>query len=81
MQIVISTTGQVACVYTEEIDLRSLGDVTIRRGSHVEPDELGRWLADLSPVGGPILGPFGLRSEALGAERRWLEDHWLETVR
>jgi hypothetical protein len=25
----------------------------------------------------PVLGPFGCRSEALDAERRWLEAHWL----
>jgi hypothetical protein len=38
----------------------------------------GRWVAELSPVGGPTLGPFGRRSEALAAEQRWLETHWLE---
>ena len=42
------------------------------------PDRNGRWLADLSPVGGPILGPYDLRSEALEAEVEWLEEHWLE---
>ena len=29
------------------------------------------------PVGGPVLGPFGRRSEALEAERAWLEANWL----
>ena len=39
----------------------------------------GRWSADLAPVCGPSLGPFALRSEALAAEREWLETHWLLT--
>ena len=30
-----------------------------------------------APVGGPVLGPFDRRSEALEAERAWLEAHWL----
>jgi hypothetical protein len=28
-------------------------------------------------VGGPVLGPFDRRSDALEAERDWLERHWL----
>jgi hypothetical protein len=81
VQLMVSTTGRIACVYGEAIDLGSLGRLAIRRGSHVEPDEQGRWQADLSPVSGPILGPFNLRSEALDAERRWLQDHWLTQAR
>jgi len=41
----------------------------------VEPDEQGQWSAELSPVQGPILGPFDLRSHALAAETAWLERH------
>ena len=33
--------------------------------------------ADLSPVGGPMLGPFSKRSQALNAEQDWLNSHWL----
>jgi hypothetical protein len=44
----------------------------IRRASHVEADKAGRWFADLSPVAGPVLGPFDRRSEALAAEHEWL---------
>jgi hypothetical protein len=64
-------------VYSEEIDLAALGSPVITRASHVEPDPQGRWWADLSPVGGPTLGPFDSRSEALAAERSWLETNWL----
>lgn len=77
MQLIIDRSGSVRCVYDETIDLSALGNVQIARASHVEPDDRDRWLADLSPVGGPSLGPFRLRSEALAAERRWLDKHWL----
>jgi hypothetical protein len=78
MQLRIDPTGIVCCVYGETIDLTVLGPLAIRRASHVEPDERGRWWADLSPVSGPSLGPFLSRSLALEAELSWLEAHWLE---
>ena len=77
MNIVIAPDGTVRCVYGEAVDLRSLGHVEVRRASCVEPDGQGRWSADLSPMGGPVLGPFGRRSGALAAESRWLDEHWL----
>ena len=77
MQLVIRSDGAVRAVYSEAIDLRSLGRPRIVRASQVEPDAEGRWTADLNPVSGPVLGPFALRSEALAAEQRWLEQNWL----
>lgn len=77
MQLVIDSKGQVRCLYEEVIDLHALGKPTIVRGSNVEPDTTGRWWADLGPVAGPRLGPFKQRSEALNAERAWLEANWL----
>jgi len=77
MELVVSPSGNCRCVYDETIDLTSLGRLTIRRGSHVEPTDDGRWQADLSVVDGPVLGPFAKRSQALAAERAWLERHWL----
>ena len=56
MQLIITPGGAVRCIYGEEIDLAALGSPTITRASHVEPDQQGRWLADLSPVGGPCWG-------------------------
>jgi hypothetical protein len=76
MQLIIEPDGLVRCIYDEAIDLSSLGVVSITRASHVEPDDCGQWWADLEPVSGPVLGPFNLRSEALTAERAWLETHW-----
>jgi hypothetical protein len=80
MLLRIDPTGQIHCLYTETLDLASFGAVTIRRASHVEPDESRAWWADLAPVQGPRLGPFALRSEALVAEVAWLHRHWLEAV-
>lgn len=77
MELVVSPNGQAHCVYAEAIDLHTLGQVQITRASHVEPDEEGRLWADLAPVGGPRLGPFVRRSDAMDAERDWLRVHWL----
>ena len=78
MQLIIEPGGAARCLYSEAFDLRALGRLAIHRASHVEPDEHGRWLADLSPVEGPVLGPFLSRSQALEAEVRWLEERWLK---
>ena len=72
MELVVDAAGDVRCVYGEELDLREFGRLQITRASHVEPDRDGFWWADMGPVGGPVLGPFRSRSEALGAERGWL---------
>jgi len=77
MQLLIEPAGKVRCLYGEAIDLAVLGPLAIRRGSHVEPTANGQWLSDLSPVAGPVLGPFDCRSAALAAEVAWLEEHWL----
>jgi hypothetical protein len=72
MELVIGCDGGVKCIYDEALDLRELGKLQITRASHVEPDLDGNWFADMGPSGGPVLGPFKNRSEALGAEREWL---------
>lgn len=77
MQLLISPQGEVRAIYGEAIDLAALGPLSIRRASFVEPNEVGQWLADLSPVSGPVLGPFICRSQALAAEQAWLEANWL----
>ena len=55
--------------------LQRVADVRTRRASHVEPNDAGQWEADMAPMGGPVLGPFDLRAEALAAEHAWLEAH------
>jgi hypothetical protein len=80
MMLIVDPQGGIRCVYSEAVDLASLGSVSIRRVSHVEPDEQGQWWADLSPMNGPKLGPFLVRSAALAAEARWLEDFLTATA-
>ncbi len=72
MELLVNAGGSVRCIYDEGIDLREIGRLTITRASHVEPDRDGFWWADMGPVDGPMLGPYGSRSEALQAEREWL---------
>jgi len=55
-------------------DIRQFGQFTITHASHVEPDAEGLWWADMGPSGGPVLGPFGKRGEALAAERWWFAE-------
>ena len=75
MELIISTEGKVRCLYDEAIHLAELGELHITRASHVEPDESGQWWADMSPVHGPKHGPYEQRSQALEAERSWIESH------
>jgi len=77
MQLIVESDGALRCVYGEEIDMHALGTPSVSRASHVEPDQYGRWFADLSPVNGPRLGPFDRRSDALAAESAWLKANWL----
>ena len=77
MDVVVQSNGNVRMIYDESIDAHAIGKPTISRGSHVEPTADGQWTADLSPAGGPCLGPFAQRSDALGAEIEWLRQHWL----
>jgi len=72
MELVVDAAGNVQCIYGEELDLREIGKLQITRASHVEPDTEGYWWADMGPVGGPVLGAYRARSEALDAEREWL---------
>lgn len=77
MQLLITPTGSIRCLYGETIDLATLGPLVMERGSHVEPTAAGQWTADMAPVNGPVLGPFAKRSDALAAEVTYLETHWL----
>jgi len=54
--------------------LMDQGQSETMRASHVEPEGSG-WVADLGPCGGPKLGPFQLRQEALDAEVSWIQEN------
>jgi hypothetical protein len=77
IHLVISTTGEIRCLYGEELPLATLGTLSIARASYVEPDRSGKWFADLSPAGGPRLGPYEQRSLAIKKEIAWLQSEWL----
>jgi hypothetical protein len=89
IDLYINEDGTIQGVYADDwADLFEPEDGfrDTRRASHVEPSSptLARflpnrqgWVADMSPVGGPLLAdehgyPFQTRAEALAAERRWL---------
>ena len=72
MELVVDAGGEIRCIYDEALDLREIGKLQITRASHVEPDAEGYWFADMGPVCGLVLGPYGSRTEALQAEREWL---------
>jgi len=81
MELIINEAGDVRCIYDEAIDLAALGQLHITRVSHVEPDASGGWWADMAPVGGPKLGPFVKRSDALMAEQAWMVRHLMSDNR
>ena len=72
-ELIIRPDGTTVGIYSDTIDYKMLGRPQIRRASHVEPTDDGRWTADLSPVDGPVLGPFDRRDEALAGEMEYLE--------
>jgi hypothetical protein len=72
MDLIVHPSVVVAAIYSEQIDFTALGKPAILRASHVEPDGDGQWWADLGPTGGPKLGPFANRSNAIAAETTWL---------
>lgn len=76
MKIKCQPNGTLKCVYTEAIDLNSLGELKISRESKVEPDADGKWwitYADSWLTGSPPIGPFPKRSQAIRSEILWLE--------
>jgi hypothetical protein len=96
MRVVVSGTT-VECIHSDKAvrALQELGDISLRRGSHVEPwtvlslaararfiQDNGQpvtgslcqsWFADLTPVGGPVAGPFVTKQQALDYEVAFIE--------
>ena len=73
LTVTVKANGDLRFIYDDEIaSLLSHGNATIHRASHVEPSVTG-WTADMTPVDGPVLGPFALRHDALTAEVAWLQ--------
>lgn len=78
-RIFIGAHGDLVAVHSDALAalLAGVGLTHAQRASHVEPTSGPSlaWSADLSPVGGPRLGPFTTRAAALRAERLWLDNH------
>jgi hypothetical protein len=78
VRIWVKRDGTVCALYSDDLAsvLMEMGLPSIRRASHVEPKTVNgavEWYADMEPSGGPMLGPFSLRQQALAAEQDWLE--------
>lgn len=72
--ITIMPNGEARFIWSDDLaPVAELGNASIERASHVEPTADGQWESDMAPVGGPVLGPFRLRSEALEAEVAYLK--------
>jgi len=73
----INCEAEVSAIYGDDLAglIEQAETVSITRASHVEPTTEGQWTADLSPVGGPVLGPFALRQTALDEEVAWLKQN------
>ena len=79
IELSIDVNGNVRTIYSDEaLELyKALGSYTVKRASHVEPQDNG-WTVDLTPVGGPAPGRiYRHRSAALKAEEQWLRKYHL----
>lgn len=67
-EIVFDDDGLASFVHSDHLaGLIDGGVAVIERASHVEPSGV-EWIADMAPVGGPVLGPYENRGDALAAE-------------
>lgn len=72
----IRPDGTIRYIYNDALrGLMDQGVSEVKRASDVEPTADGKWTADLTRVGGPVLGPFEKRQDALDAEVAWLENN------
>lgn len=80
-EIFILADGTVKFLYYDELKpLLDIGNVEVSRASHIDPEKTEnglKWFVDLAPVGGPKLGPFETRDEAIAAEIDWLSQNYL----
>lgn len=73
--ILIDQDGDLEFIWDDELAfVLAEGKADIRRASQVEPVG-SQWEADMSPSGGPSLGLFDLRQDAIAAEITWLQDN------
>lgn len=82
IDLIIRADGHIDAIHNDALsDLYNQGKASVKRASNVEPVDGGEqvnWVADMALVGGPRLGPYRLRSEALAAEVEWLKQHMVD---
>jgi len=80
-RVIKISRGTVSFIYADKMKpFLDLGEAKITRASHVEPETIDgkiKWVADMSPSGGPKLDPCDTRQEALDAEVEWLNENRL----
>lgn len=73
--ICVDKDGTLTMIYDDDLsDLLEKGPHTIQRVSHVEPDQCGYGWSATMVEDGMVLGPYWKRSQALAAEREYLEE-------
>ena len=81
LRLVIRKTGAVEYVHDDALVrvCAALSPPKITRASHIEPDCSGQWWVDLSPCGGPKLGPYpsDQYQQARRDEDDWIYQHRL----
>lgn len=86
MNFIFEGTGDFRFIFDDTLSeiAQEVGSVSVKRASHVEPAEADgkvNWYADMAPVGGPFLGPYKTRADALLAERTWLVERHIPKPR
>jgi hypothetical protein len=81
-QILIAADGSIRFIWDDElVELITAGTARVDRASRVDPSpggpQFAGWTVDLTLSDGPVLSGFALRSQALAAERKWIEEHVL----
>jgi hypothetical protein len=67
LEITITESGDVQCLAPDDLDLRAVGQLFVRRASHVEYDNAREcWVVTLP--NGRELGTYATRGEGLAAE-------------
>lgn len=77
--IKVTASGAWHFIYQERLKpLLQRGHAVMTRASYVNPQSDGSWIADLTPLQGPVLTSFATKQHALEAEEAWITAHWLE---
>lgn len=78
IRLTIDSEGNGKAIYSDDLaDYFAATGAKITRASSVEPGPDGKWVVDLTVSGGPVVGGFKLREDALRFEVDWLEKNYL----